>query len=433
MASFHAENFVLKKESTYNKSIWDIPQRAQFDSSIAKYDYLKIYEDSHGAGSLKNATLFSYTTNNLDVFLLPSESFLSVKLKLRKDDDEEDEDYNWAVDNINLVNNAFNIFEEARLYIDDVEVDKINYVGIATLVNNLLQYSTLTSKSESVKHSELWFVHDSNGDNNRKTYIRNCGGEVHLLLPLERIFPFYAQNQHVFRGVKHRVVFTLNNSNSMIIKSAAADEGKVWIESMVWLLPHIQPNPETQARIEGMLAQTGNYGMVWNAINVYRLQPPKQKEVRLALASTIHKPTHIWVGLQTLDRTTDQTKDSMKFDNLGVASSSVEINSVKFPDRDLETDFANKNAFEAYNRFLDGCENRSCLIPYDKFISDFPLLHFDISRHPDELYDTAQFPEIVVNLQFKTIPTSDYLVWTVIYNERTADLSLQRQKMKVVK
>ena len=68
---------------------------------------------------------------------------------------------------------------------------------------------------------------------------------------------------------------------------------------------------------------------------MYRNQPARNTEVRIALSSTIHKPQKIFVALQNLNRSTSQNHSSMLFDNMNVESCNVEINSVQFPDKDL--------------------------------------------------------------------------------------------------
>jgi hypothetical protein len=56
-----------------------------------------------------------------------------------------------------------------------------------------------------------------------------------------------------------------------------------------------------------------------------------------------------------------------------------------------------------------------------------------VSHHKPELYENAQFPNIVVNLKFRAVPTHDYLVWVIIYNQRDATLNLENKKMRVIR
>jgi len=101
--------------------IWEFPSIAERDTSITKYDYVKVYEGSHGAGTLADADHYSFTTSNEDLWLLPSESYLNLTIRLRN---EHGNQYVWqdraavgaaaaaAAENVSLSDNAFNIFEE---------------------------------------------------------------------------------------------------------------------------------------------------------------------------------------------------------------------------------------------------------------------------------------------------------------------------------
>ena len=131
--------------------IWEFPSIAAKDTSIVKYDYTKVYEDSHGAGTLENSDHYSFTTNNEDLWLLPSESYLNLTIRLRNEDGNQ---YVWqdraavgataaaAAEDVSLSDNGFNIFEEVRYYIDDEEIERIDHLGITTLVNNILKYTS---------------------------------------------------------------------------------------------------------------------------------------------------------------------------------------------------------------------------------------------------------------------------------------------------
>ena len=202
--------------------IWEFPSIAAKDPSIVKYDYTKVYEDSHGAGTLENSDHYSFTTNNEDLWLLPSESYLSLTFRLRNQDGNQ---YVWqdraavgqnpaaVAEDVSLYDNGFNIFEEAWYYIDDKEIAWIDHLGIATLVNNIIK-CTSEEKINAVKHTQLWFL---NKDNDRRTFVHNCSGTLNLLLPQNGIFPFCDQIDHIFRGVKHRITFTLNKQERQML------------------------------------------------------------------------------------------------------------------------------------------------------------------------------------------------------------------------
>jgi len=73
--------------------IWEFPSIVAKDASIVKYDYTKVYENSHGAGTVENSDHYSFTTiNNEDLWLLPIESYLNLTIRLRNKDGNQ---YVW--------------------------------------------------------------------------------------------------------------------------------------------------------------------------------------------------------------------------------------------------------------------------------------------------------------------------------------------------
>lgn len=426
----------LKSLSLEENKIWDFPKILEVDDSIVKYDYSTIYDEHNGSGTLENADRLHFSTKNKDQWLLPSESYLLVECRLRKADDSN---YAWqnvaaaqgvaavVADDVHIDDNAFNLFEKAKYFIDDQAVESIDYLGVSTLVNNILTY-TDDMKEKNVKHSQLWF---RNGVD-RRTYIRQCGGTVHLLLPLNRIFNFCDFNKHVFRGVKHRIELTLNDFNKTIVKGAGVDEGRVKILSAKWIVPFVEPSLTMMAKLETQLATQSNIKLNWPAINVFREQPVRTQKVRLDLNATIHKPTKIIVLTQYLERTTTQDHSSMELDNLDLKECYVEVNGVKFPDNPIKTDFDNRNVQESYNNFLKCSKNGMSCINMDMFRTTYPMTCIDVSKHKPELYESTTFPNIVVNLEFDAVPANDYILWVVVYNEREAKMSLDQRKTRVI-
>ena len=425
---------VLSK--TENK-IWDIPAVNLRDDTVEKYDYVTVYEDTHGAGSLSNADQFSFTTNNEDIWYVPGQSYLLVTVKVTKADGTE---YDWEgdptagvprpPDNVSLCDNGYNVFSEGRYYIDDKEVERIDYLGIASAINQFTQVTDRTEK-ESLKHSQLWFLND---ETERKKYINECSGIVQLLLPLDKIFPFCSQVDHAFRGSKHRITFRLNDSTPLIKRGTGVTDGKVVVQKMEWKVPHVEPSLEMMTKMEGLMAKDSQFKVNWDAVNVYRIQPAKTKEIRTSLSSTIHKPTHVFIGFQNLTKYTSQKEDCMHFNDLEVEGWQMEVNSVRFPDQEENSKWKNRSGYiEMYQRFLEACKGRKSQVDYDLFREYYPILHVDVSKHKSQLFENTSFPNIVVNVKFRKEPAFDYIMWVVVYNEREAVLNLEQKKMRVIR
>ena len=435
-------------ESLDNK-VWDIPSVYERDRSIVKKDIISVYEDNYGISDLSDANSYSFSTNNEDIWIVPSESFLVVNAKLRRQNNGNE--FLWAnipaiqadaVNNIagqaaqdahdiTLDFNGFNLFTEARLFVNNEEVERIDHLGISTLLHHLRNYNDFADYYNS-QYNEM-----IRGRNETMATVREQQGNVELVLPVSKIFPMLSQITHAFRGAKFRITLTKSDDAKCITKvGAGTPNGKVLINKIVWKIPEVEPSLPMQARLEQMLSRSSQYTVTWPAKNVYKLMPPKTGEIRVPLASTIHKPTSVFVAFQNLNRSTSQEHRFMMFDQMSVEKINCEVNSVKFPDKDVEVDFraTSKKVLEAYDRFLDSCKNKKSIwMTYKTFEKEFPIYHIDVSKHKPELYENSNFPNIVLNVKFRNVPTDDYVMWVMVENEREATLNMENKQMKIIR
>lgn len=416
-------------EQTENE-IWDFPRILPIDDTVTKCDYITVYEDNHSNGDLANATEFSYTTDNLDIWLHPSESYLLVNLKLT----DENGAFFPADTNISLESNGFNIFSEGRLFLGDEEVERIDHVGVSTMLYNLTQLTF--SEVNVIREAQLVDITPST---NRDYIVKNCGGSIELLLPIRKIFPFYHEMRFAMRGMKHRICLTLNQQNKMVIKwaegnVAAPANGKVTINKMVWRIPQVEPSLQTLAKLENLFARDSTYNMKWIAQSVLKFMPPKTSEIRVPIACSIHRPTHIFVTFQKIERDTDQTASSMQFDNMSVSEIWAEVNSQNFPNKPMTCNFTTKAVQEVYNAFLKACKGSlSWEESYLNFIKMFPFFHIDVSQHPAEIFDNSSFPNIIINTKFRAVPARDYIMYVIIFNIRELKMNVLNKRMIISK
>lgn len=434
------EKLLADKES----GIWEFPKFPILDSSITKYDHVTVYEDHHGSGTLENADNFSFTTENDDIWLLPAESYLKLDIQVKKADGRN---YRWVnraavpaeggnaavpaadADEVDISDNGFNLFSDARLYLGDQEIERIDHVGIATLLTNLME---LDKKYElkNTRHTEINFFQNSTG---RQAYLRKVRGNWHLQLPIKKLFSFFRTNDHVFRGTKFRINLSFNNSDNLLVRNPEVAAGKVQIKNMKWMIPYVEPSLDVMAKLESQLAKNATYKLGWNAKTVYKHQPPRQIDVRLPLASSVHKPTHVYVILQDANRLDNQEQVSMFFNNMNLEECYTEVNGLRFPDRPIKVDFLKHEYTELYSRFLNACEEGDTYLDYETFGSTYPIIHFDISKHPEHLYENTNFPTITLYLKFRAVPANNYVAWVIVENEREATLNLDNKRMIVVR
>lgn len=434
------EHIISKSDAT----IWEFPKFPNTEDSITKFDYITCYEDHHGAGNLYDATSFSFTLDNEDIWILPSDSYLKIEFELRQRDGTE---YLWAdrlaiaadaanniiaqpaqnAHNVSLSDNGYNLFEEARYFIGEQEVERLDYVGITTILKKLI---TTHSKfhHDANKHTQFWL-----SETERQAYIRENRGNIHLLLPLYMLFPFCEQNNHVFRGMKHRLELKLNDANRIVKRAAGVPDGLVRIKTMQWIIPYVEPTLAMMSKLESQMERSREWKLTWKAINVFKHQPQLHTDIRLSLASTIHRPTNIFVALQTANKFSNQENDYMTFDHMSLEQCYVEINSMRYPDKPLTGNFGRNDYSEIFTRFLDACQEKTSILTYPTFKNTYPFIHIDVSQHADSLYDTTSFPTINLYLKFNQQPAEDFIVWVVVLNEREARLNIDSKKMMVIR
>ena len=431
------------KQASPRQQVWDFVTFSDTNRDIKDLEKLTYYDDSHGHGDLSDARDLSFTTKDKEVWLLPSESYLDIDIKIERAvrtapavaGEVGEIEYNWAADAapVTMADNGCNMFDQSKYYIEDQEIEKVDHTGIATLVDGILKLNEQDIIKS--KHKELWFLSNAAGDAARKTYLVNCAGHLKLEIPLKRLFTFCENTKHAFRGVQHRITFSLQHVNNILLKTAdASPAGKAKITKVQWVIPKLEPSLQRQAEVESTLASGTSIDMQWPGLTVYKSQPPKQQNVRIQLASTIHRPNKILVGLQRASRTgAYSTQSSMVFDHLNLEECNVSINSKLFPNlRPLTANFARESgAIELYNNFIHACSNSTPAIDYETFKEHYPLWYFDVSNRADEIYDTSNYPQITINLKFQRAPTNDYYAYVIIYNEKSGKLSFIEQKMIV--
>jgi hypothetical protein len=429
---------------TVENNVWKFPQLFEKDESVEKYDFQTIYESTQGTGDLSTSTKFVYSTNDEDKWYIPSQSYLQVEGKLQPAAGGD-----FAADSlVAITNNGYNIFDEARYYIEGAELEQLNYVGIATLVDGIRSYDPAAT---AVLEDE-WFIPDTHdgsatvpgitanaltlgneGFAKRNQIRKTQDGKVFMLLPLNKMFTFCKNIQHVFRGVKHRIMLTLNDSSKIVFRGAApSTDGKFTISKMRWVIPYVEPSLILSERLERQLAKNSSFQLHWEAISVHHEVFPKHTTLRFTLASTVHRPTNLFIGLQRSDRSTSQTLNSMQFDHFNVESVSVRINGNRFPEEPQRCDFSAHDYSEVYNRFVSGCKNNVTFVGKDLYKAVYPIYHVDVSNHPRKIYDASTFPTIAIEITFRTVPTHNPEVFVVIYNEREATLAIDQKKMRVI-
>ena len=117
--------------------------------------------------------------------------------------------------------------------------------------------------------------------------------------------------------------------------------------------------------------------------------------------------------MQQIYRDTNSSFNSVIFDHMNLERAQVRINSVQFPKEEFEADFSDTandyqrlfhSFLQAGMKLLDA--DTGSQVNYVDFKALYPILHFDVSHHEDNLYATSTTADIEVRLQLRTPPTA---------------------------
>jgi hypothetical protein len=250
---------------------------------------------------------------------------------------------------------------------------------------------------------------------------------------------FFNDVDKVFRGLKHTLKFKRNDVNNVIHKAAEVALGKFVITDMSWWIPAAKPNVMTELRLNKALSKGVESLVYWEDMAVYRSDPRNEIDVRWRVSSMGKKPSHIYVMLQTVNKGNDQNSNNMIFDHMNLKKARVWINSTPFPRKEFDSDFADRrNDYQRlYYSFLEaGMKtldfDTGTQVNYTDYKNLYPILHFDVSKHDDKLYETVTTAEIVVELHLALVPASRYYIYCVIACERYMKLQGVMNKINVV-
>ena len=431
---------------------WDIFHEPLVDDTVVKYEFKEIRETNVNVSDIKQ---FEFVTKKLDSWFYPSESYLDVSVRIVK----ENGNNLAATDVATLTNNGFNLFKTAGYVINDVLVEKIDHVGIATTITKLIEYSDDYSRSAARNH--FWYkdynqgkeIHPvaasftapgtvtltNNADYNKgfeKRYNRTKNSKlVNMYLPLSELFGFLKENRQFFRGASHKISLERNDDSNMIIRTGNTNF-KVVIEYLSWKIPIVAPSIEMMSVLEKDLVKDRKHNLRWEACNAYKSDVSQNKERTWKVISERNNPTKVVVMLQKNEKHNNQLMNNMVFDHMNLTNIELRINGDKYPEETLKCDFSDEKCkySNLYNRFIHmGVKqlafDTGSVVSMEEFKSVYPLFCFDVSKHESNIYNgTTADIEVSITLKDDPVP---YNIYCIVYYERKATLDIINKNMYV--
>jgi len=429
--------------------------------STESYEYVPLFDKNSIDYDSKE---FEFEYSGTESYIHPHNSYIYVKLQVLNSDKS-----NLAqTDDVTLQNNGYNIFSRARYYIEGKEIEDVDYVGINTLINNLIDFSEDFSKSSAT--NMLWYKDTSDstetnrfttsetgaptnsksliesikpntnfneGYTQRKIITKNSNTFT-LLLPLNRLFGFCKSINKVFRGSRHRIILNKNDESNIFHTSSSTKKYFLKIKDMKWYIPKVISGLFSISYIEDQISKDFSMELWFKSSKVYRSNEYNndQKSETWKVCTTQNRPMHLFFAFQKKSRyEPDQLKSCMIFDHMNLQTLRVTINdSYKYPEQEYECDFSNNS--NDYSRvyfdllsagYKNNTDMGTCISMTD-FKRLYPIFHVDISKKPLAVYE-SNLTEI--NLTYKLSQNSDekYKIYCMVMSDNKMIMDIVNRKI----
>ena len=219
--------------------------------------------------------------------------------------------------------------------------------------------------------------------------------DVCMYMTLSSLLGFCKDIDTVFFGVEHGLLLTRESPENYIHRANGVAPGKFVIKRLSLWVPKITPSLEITSKIEQKLVKGHLRDLYFEQSRIYRRQygsTDTSPSWRITTNSNEELPTHVLCCIQAAPRDGDQEQNNQVFDNGILRSISLHVNSERFPERKLETDFraTSRNYGRAYMMFQEAVQKYADVdsgsqVSVEDFASLYPIFHFDMSRHKEKL------------------------------------------------
>ncbi|KAK9738987.1 hypothetical protein QE152_g9382 [Popillia japonica] len=329
----------------------DIFQGLQFNEAITKKQLHTYYPR---VSNFKTSDEIRISIQHQDVYTLPSESFIYIEGKFKRDA--------AGTGTCELTNNAYAfLFDQIRYEINGVQVDRCTKPGITSSIKGYISYGD----------NETKFLEMAGFAEDYKKIIINASQELILLRAGNDLNCYH-------------------NTTTGGTKVASFD-----IDKIEWHVPHINVNDEIRLKLLKTLNSNKSIYMPfrkwelfelpslrktngmfltsikWELFELPSLRKTKTDVWPIKTSTNLEKPRYVIVTFQTA-RKDSLTADASKFDHASLTNLKLHLNADSFPYDNMNLQI-NENkyaaAYRMYASFQSSYYNRNNqpLLSYEKF------------------------------------------------------------------
>ena len=430
-------------------SILRITEPIISDTSIDRFEDIA-YEPVAGTNLNSSGQDIRLTIETQDIFTHPSESYLIIKGRLIKHNNNS----YGRDDPVSITNNGIMyLFKRIRYDLSGQEIESLVHPGQATTMLGLLKYPDDFSRSKEL--NQLWYkdttvnaeAANTGWEIRRYQIISNSDprGTFSYKIPLKHIFGFCEDYDKVVYGLKHNLTLTRNNDNDAIFRAAndaagnAVANGKIILSKISWFMPHVTPADTDKMELYKIIERKEKLPVGYRMLQCDKATIPQATSFswRLSVKSSPEVPRFIMVGFQT-EKSSNQLENPSIFNNVNVSNIYVMLNSMRYPTTDYNISFLSQKYSRVYG---DAAEFRSKFFNMDELISNpnftpldykllYPLFMFDVSKQSEKLkYSTT---DIQIKMHFNANVPANTQAYAVIISDKLFNFQSDGNKFSVV-
>ncbi len=293
--------------------------------------------------------------------------------------------------NTKFVNNGIcHLFEDARLELNGIEIDRCKNVGLSTLMN----WVALNPNQLTIMQNAGWFGLSEERE------IVNDQGYFDVFIPLSMILGFAEDYKKIVVNVKLELILTRSRDdlNAVLQDGTVAnnltvyDKFKIELTKIEWLMPYVQVSDSRKISLFKFLEKDRPITMSFRSKEFfeYPLLPVTPKHIWVVKTSNqLEKPRFIIVGLQT-QRKFIKNADASRFDNCDITNVKLFLNSQYYPYSNLNLNIAQNQyaaLYDMYANFQSAYYGKDPepLLTRSDFIQKIPLVVIDCSKQNESL------------------------------------------------
>lgn len=342
-----------------------LPQR---DKTIIRKQY---HSYSPYTSAYDNNDEVRIVIQSQDLYLLPSESYISVDVEVKKK-------ATVAAQAAWVSGYAPFFFSEMRYELNNVEIDRIKNPG---LTSNIKHHVALPESDDRLK--QLYSHFDGKQLEDRV---------YSLIIPLKFVFGFCEDYRKIIMNAKHELILVRSRKDILAYESTS-ESFDFKVKKIQWKIPHVQLSDESKLTMLRYLERARSITVPYRSWDLYEMPqlPTTDKHIWTVKSTTqLTKPRYVFVVFQTNRQRVNV--NSAAVDNCNISDVKLYLNTEYYPYENTNSNFDTWNIQDLYYALTKiqqsyysnlGGNNP---IKYDLAVfKTSPIFAFDCSRTDDSL------------------------------------------------